>query len=88
MPLPPPITWDEDVHTLRRPGLGEVFATLVNVGWNVRARKDGFLPRCPCHCEPRPVPSARNRPSPVCPDKRSDFAIVLRVSQSYIDKHL
>ena len=24
-------SWDEDRHTLRRPGLGEVFATLVNV---------------------------------------------------------
>ena len=23
-------SWDEDRHTLRRPGLGEVFATLVN----------------------------------------------------------
>ena len=27
-------SWDEDVHTLRRPGLGEVFATLVNTGLN------------------------------------------------------
>ena len=25
-------SWDEDVHTLRRPGLGEVYATLVNTG--------------------------------------------------------
>ena len=25
-------SWNEDVHTLRRPGLGEVFATLVNTG--------------------------------------------------------
>ena len=27
-------SWDEDLHTLRRPGLGEVFATLVNTGVN------------------------------------------------------
>ena len=27
-------SWDEDRHTLRRPGLSEVFATLVNVGLN------------------------------------------------------
>ena len=27
-------SWDEDVHTLRRPGLGEIFATLVNTGLN------------------------------------------------------
>ena len=27
-------SWDEDRHTLRRPGLGEVFATLVNVSLN------------------------------------------------------
>ena len=25
-------SWDEDVHTLRRPGMGEVYATLVNTG--------------------------------------------------------
>ena len=27
-------SWDEDVHTLRRPGLSEVFAVLVNTGLN------------------------------------------------------
>jgi hypothetical protein len=27
-------SWDEDHHLLRRPGLGEVFATLVNVSLN------------------------------------------------------
>ena len=27
-------SWDEYRHTLRRPGLGEFFATLVNVGLN------------------------------------------------------
>ena len=135
-------SWDEDRHTLRRPGLGEVFATLVNVslntlrlacvwlafglrlacvwlafleGWfpsgmwlacrcepslpvacvwlafglrlacvwlafGLRLAcvwKDGFLPECPCRCEPRPVPSARNRLSPGSSDMQPDFAIVL-----------
>ena len=27
-------SWDEDLHTLRRPGLGGIFATLVNTGLN------------------------------------------------------
>ena len=27
-------SWDEDPHTLRRPGLGGIFATLVNTGLN------------------------------------------------------
>ena len=27
-------SWDEDVHTLRRPGLGEVYASLVNTALN------------------------------------------------------
>ena len=36
-------SWDEDVHTLRRPGLGEVFATLVNAGLNA-LRLDGWFP--------------------------------------------
>ena len=36
-------SWDEDVHTLRRPGLGEVFATLVNTGLNA-LRLDGWFP--------------------------------------------
>ena len=74
-------SWDEDRHTLRRPGLGEVFATLVNVSLNTLRLacvwKDGFLPECPCRCEPRPVPSARDRLSPVSSDTQPDFAIVL-----------
>ena len=74
-------SWDEDRHTLRRPGLGEVFATLVNVSLNTLRLacvwKDGFLPECPCRCEPGPVPSARNRLSPVSSDMQPDFAIVL-----------
>ena len=36
-------SWDEDVHTLRRPGLGEVFATLVNTGLNA-LRLGGWFP--------------------------------------------
>ena len=35
-------SWDEDVHTLRRPGLGEVFATLVNTGLNA-LRLEGWF---------------------------------------------
>ena len=35
-------SWDEDVHTLRRPGLGEVFATLVNVSLNA-LRLEGWF---------------------------------------------
>ena len=85
-------SWDEDRHTLRRPGLGEVFATLVNVSLNTLRLacvwlafglrlacvwKDGLLPECPCRCEPGPVPSARNRLSPGSSDMQPDFAIVL-----------
>ena len=36
-------SWDEDRHTLRRPGLGEVFATLVNVSLNT-LRLEGWFP--------------------------------------------
>ena len=36
-------SWDEDVHTLRRPGLGEVYATLVNTGLNA-LRLQGWFP--------------------------------------------
>ena len=36
-------SWDEDRHTLRRPGLGEVFATLLNVSLNV-LRLQGWFP--------------------------------------------
>ena len=35
-------SWDEDVHMLRRPGLGEVFATLVNTGLNA-LRLEGWF---------------------------------------------
>ena len=35
--------WDENVHKLRRPGLGEVYATLVNPG---RISERNF--RTPC----------------------------------------
>lgn len=36
-------SWDEDVHTLRRPGLGEVYATLVNTALNA-LRLEGWFP--------------------------------------------
>ena len=36
-------SWDEDVHTLRRPGLGEVYATLVNTALNP-LRLEGWFP--------------------------------------------
>ena len=36
-------SWDEDVHTLRRPGLGEIFATLVNTALNA-LRLEGWFP--------------------------------------------
>ena len=36
-------SWDEDVHTLRRPGLGEVFAILVNTVLNALRLEGWFL---------------------------------------------
>ena len=71
-------SWDEDVHTLRRPGLGEVFSTLVNTGLNASA--PGRMvspPGCPCPCAPRPAPSDQRRPSPASAVKPPDFAIIL-----------
>ena len=38
-------SWDEDVHTLRRPGLSEVFAVLVNTGLNALRLEGWFPPR-------------------------------------------
>ena len=38
-------SWDEDVHTLRRLGLGEVFATLVNTELNALRLEGWFPPR-------------------------------------------
>ena len=72
-------SWDEGVHTLRHPGLGEVYATLVNTGRMPCAWKDGFLPQCPCHCGPGLAPSAQHRPSTdsIAMHEFSDFAIVL-----------
>ncbi len=70
-------SWDEDVHTLRRPGLGEVYATLVNTGLNALRLEGWFPPGCPCPCEPRLAPSAQCRPSPNYSGQLPDFAIVL-----------
>ena len=36
-------SWDEGVHTLRRPGLGEVYAALVNTGLDA-LRLEGWFP--------------------------------------------
>ena len=36
-------SWDEDVHTLRRPGLGEIYATRVNTALNA-LRLEGWFP--------------------------------------------
>ena len=53
-------SWDEDVHTLRRPGLGEIFATLVNASLNA-LRLEGWFPSrmsMPCRaktCAFRPI---------------------------------
>ena len=38
-------SWDEDVPTLRRPGLGEVYATLVNTALNALRPEGWFPPR-------------------------------------------
>ena len=70
-------SWDEDVHTLRRPGLGEVYATLVNTGLNALRLEGWFPPGCPCPCEPRLAPSAQCRPSTASTHALPDFAIVL-----------
>ena len=72
-------SWDEDVHTLRRPGLGEVYASLVNTGLNALRLEGWFLPGCPCPCEPGPAPSAQRRPSTASTHALPDFAIVLTV---------
>ena len=70
-------SWDEDVHTLRRPGLGEIFATLVNTGLNVLRLEGWFPARMSCPCEPRLAPSAQRRPSSASTVELTDFAIVL-----------
>ena len=40
-------SWDEDVHTLRRPGLGEVYAALVNTGLRVERPAPGRMVSTP-----------------------------------------
>ena len=70
-------SWDEDVHTLRRPGLGEVYASLVNTALNALRLEGWFPSRCPCPCEPKPAPSALRWSSHAYAAKPPDFAIVL-----------
>ena len=38
-------SWDEYRHTLRRPGLGEILAALVNASLNVLCRAESFTQR-------------------------------------------
>ena len=38
-------SWDEDVHALLRPGLGEVYAILVNTALNALHLAGWFTPR-------------------------------------------
>ena len=72
-------SWDEDVHTLRRPGLGEVYATLVNTALNA-LRLEGWFPRPDVQlplraktCAFRPMQTIAR----LLPVKPPDFAIVL-----------
>ncbi len=70
-------SWDEDVHTLRRTGLGEVFATLVNVSLNA-LRLEGWFPSR--MSMPMRAKTCAFRPEQtIAPylEYRSDFAIVL-----------
>ena len=72
-------SWDEDVHTLRRPGLGEVFATLVNTGLNA-LRLEGWFPSqmsMPLRTKGYAFP--RHRPSLAYTVDLPDFAIFLKV---------
>ena len=74
-------SWDEDVHMLRRPKLGEIYATLVNSGLNVLRLEGWFPARMPRPCETRLAPSAQRRPSPGYTIELTDFAIVLVYSR-------
>ncbi len=55
-------SWDEDVHTLRRPGLSEVFAVLVNTGLNALRLEGWFPPRMSMPLRAKTAPSAQRRP--------------------------
>ena len=57
-------SWDEDVHTLRRPGLGEVFAALVNTGLNA-LRLEGMVSTPDVH-----APSSQELRLPLNTDHR------------------
>ena len=64
-------SWDEDVHTLRRPGLGEVFATLVNTGLNALGLEGWFPPQMSMPLRAKSCASAQHRPSPASTDELS-----------------
>ena len=55
-------SWDEDVHTLRRRGLAEVYAPLVNTALNALRPEDRFpqtvsMPLRAKTCAFRPLPA-------------------------------
>ena len=68
--------WDEDVHTLRRPGPAQVYATLVNAGLNALRFEGWFPARMSMPREPEPVPFGQRRLSTASTDELPDFAIV------------
>ena len=57
-------SWDEDVHTLRRPGLGEVYASLVNTALNA-LRLEGWVSLPDVH-----APASQDLRLPPNPDHR------------------
>ena len=80
-------SWDEDVHTLRRPGLG---GSIRHPGQHRAERPaPGRMvpppPGCPCPCEPRLAPSAQCRPSTASTHALPDFAIVLTPTPWFLD---
>ena len=68
-------SWDEDVHTLRRPGLSEIFATFVNTGLNA-LRLEGWFP-ARMTLPLRAKTCAQHSPSPGSTVELPVFAIVL-----------
>ncbi len=79
-------SWDEDRHTLRSPGLSEVFATLLNLSLNV-LRLQGWFPATmsmllrakTCAFRPRQTIARLS-------GQNLDFAIVLAKTPEVIDQ--
>ena len=74
-------SWDEDRHTLRRPGLGEVCATLVNASRNFLRQDEWFPERMSLRLRAKPALSVPARLAPALLDSFPDFAIVLAYPQ-------